>query len=46
MGTCQMFSRKSKELRVARVQWAKGQVVGAEVGQLWGAKDRGSDRSL
>lgn len=28
MGTCQMFSKKSKEVRVSRVQWARRQVVG------------------
>lgn len=28
MGTCQMFSKKSEEVRASRVQWARRQVVG------------------
>ena len=34
MRAFQTFSKNSKGARVARVWWARGQVVGAEVGEL------------
>lgn len=36
MGTCQTFSGNRKEVRAARVQWARGQVLGAEAERLTG----------
>lgn len=36
MGTCQTFSGNHKEVRAARVQWARGQVLGAEAENLTG----------
>lgn len=43
METCQAFSRNSKKARVARVQWAREQVVRVEAGESWESEARQSD---